>query len=85
MDAHSFSPSSQARNNILNTLHRIHQNFSNNYNIIASTLGYFSTILQHNYTRTHVFSALHRIGRTTGNLIWRCIKMIIRLLLGNRF
>ena len=81
MNAQSFSPSSQARNNILNTLHRILQNSSNNYNIIASTLGYFSTILQHNYTHKHILSALNRIGHTTGNLIWRRIKTIVRLLL----
>ena len=78
MDAQSFSPLSQPRNNILNTLHRIHQNSSNNYNIITSSLGYLSTILSHHYTFRHFLSALNRIGRTTGNPVWRCIKILLR-------
>ena len=74
MNAHSFNPSSQPRNNILNTLHRINQNSSNNYNIFISTFKYMSTLFTHNYTFSHFFSALNRIGRSTNNPIWKCIK-----------
>ena len=74
MNAHSFNPSSQPRNNILNTLHRINQNSSNNYNIFIATFKYMSTLFTHNYTLSHFFSALNRIGRSTNNPIWKCIK-----------
>ena len=80
INAHSFSPLSQPRNNILNTLHRIHQNSSNNYNIFIATFKYMSTLFTHNYTFSHFFSALNRIGRTTNNPIWKCIKITTSIL-----
>ena len=75
-DAHSFCPNIQPRNNILNTLHRIQQNCTNNLNIFIATLQYMTIAFNHNYTRAHFNYAFNRIGRTSGNIIWKYIKQI---------
>ena len=76
IDAHSFSPHTQPRNNILNTLHRIKQNCTNPLKIMTSTFEFMTLAVAHNYTRAHFNYALNRMGQTTGKPIWKIIKRV---------